>query len=134
MHCRVLVADDDPDLLQQVLASLTDAGAEAVGAASGAELLERLAEEGPFDLVITDLSMPWFTGFQVTHSVREAGLEIPVIVMTGHRGAALRDQVRSLGARVALLEKPFDAATLRAAVAHMLPDLASTGLPPTGTS
>ncbi len=123
MNCRVLVADDDPDMLQLVLMSLTDAGADAVGATTGAELLERIAEEGPFDLVITDVAMPWMTGFQVAHSVRAAGLEVPVIVMTGLRDSTLLAQVRKLGEHATLLRKPFDSQQLRDAVELMLPDM-----------
>ncbi len=120
MHARVLVADDDPDLLSVVVASLIAHGAEVVSATSGADLLEHLADDGPFDLIITDVAMPWMTGFQVAHSVREAGLEVPVLIMTGRDDPHLSDRVRSLGGRAALLRKPFDSTALDAAVASIL--------------
>ena len=121
MSWRVLVADDDPDLLETVAAALSAAGATVVRASSGAELLERVAEDGVFDLVITDVSMPWMTGLQVAHSMREVGLAIPLVVMTGVRDSTLPERVRSLGEDVTLLRKPFDLEQLRAAVLLRLP-------------
>ena len=120
MHARVLVADDDLDLLQIVVASLVQSGADVVSATTGADLLEHLADDGPFDLIITDVVMPWMTGFQVAHSVREAGLDVPVIIMTGRDDPNLADRVRALGGRAALLRKPFDAEALDAAVTALL--------------
>jgi DNA-binding response OmpR family regulator len=120
VHARVLVADDDPDLLEVVATSLTDSGAEVVRATTGADLLEHLADDGPFDLIITDIGMPWMTGFQVAHSVREAGLDVPVIIMTGRDDPSIPERVRSLGKRAALLRKPFDSEALGAAVASLL--------------
>jgi two-component system OmpR family response regulator len=120
MQARVLVADDDPDLLDIVVTSLTESGADVVSATSGADLLEHLADDGPFDLIITDVAMPWMTGFQVAHSVREAGLDVPVIIMTGRDDPGLTERVQSLGGRAALLRKPFDSQALDAAVAALL--------------
>lgn len=129
MACRVLVADDDPDLLASVVDSLIDAGADVVSATTGADLLERLAEDGPFDLVITDISMPWMTGLQVVLSAREAGLEMPVMFITGSDDRSLHRRVRSLGKRTLLLSKPFDSAQLRAAVMQLLPGSLSQAVP-----
>lgn len=129
MTCRVLVADDDPELLELVVDSLIDAGAQVVRATTGAELLERLAEEGPFDLVITDISMPWMTGLQVVLSIREVGLEVPVMFITGSGDPSLHDRVRSLGASTLLLRKPFDSAELRAAVTQLVPGSLSPAVP-----
>lgn len=120
MSLRVLVADDDPDLLEVIVEALTYQGAKVASASSGAELLERLAEESPFDLVITDVLMPWMTGLQVASSVREAGMEVPVIFMTGLEDASLIEKVRALQ-RTALLRKPFDAEQLQATVAKLVP-------------
>ena len=61
---RVLVADDDAELLEVVADTLIRLGADVIRASTGAELIERLAEYGPFDLIITDVAMPWMTGLQ----------------------------------------------------------------------
>jgi CheY-like chemotaxis protein len=57
-HAHVLVADDDPQLLDAVAEALTTMGADVIRATSGAELIDQLANAGPFDLVVTDVGMP----------------------------------------------------------------------------
>ncbi|MBL9014369.1 MAG: response regulator, partial [Myxococcales bacterium] len=60
---RILVADDDAALLDDVASVLESVG-EVTRAASGAELIEHLGEDGPYDLIVTDIAMPWMTGVQ----------------------------------------------------------------------
>lgn len=113
---RALVADDDTELLSLVTEALTKLGADVVAVTSGGELLEKLANAGRFDVIVTDISMPWMTGLQVMQSARTAGLPVPVVVMTALRDPELPAQVRSLGSRAELLHKPFSVNDLRAAV------------------
>jgi CheY-like chemotaxis protein len=117
---RVLVADDDPLLLATVADALTHLGAAVTRAASGAELIEQLANEGPFDLVVIDVSMPWMSGLQAMHAIRTAGLGIPVIVMTALPDERIPAQVRALGDNAALLRKPFDLTQLISAASTLL--------------
>ena len=128
---RILVADDDPDLLCSVAAALERLGAEVVRAQNGGELIERLAEEGPFALVVADVAMPWMSGLQVLHSARTAGLGIPVVVMTALKSERLVEQVQTLGRNAVLLRKPFDLEELESAVASLVSrrnDAGPTGL------
>jgi DNA-binding NtrC family response regulator len=104
---RVLIADDDAEFLQIVDTALRHLELEVITAVCGAELLDKLANEGEFDLVITDVAMPWMTGLQVMHSARAAGMQCPVIVMTALRHIDVARQVTNLGAHVQLLLKPF---------------------------
>lgn len=113
---RALVADDDPATLEMVTAVIERLGIEVTQAATGDELLEGIAEHGPFDVIVTDISMPWMTGLQVMHSVRTAGLPCPVVVMTGLRDPKIREQVATLGTRAVLLTKPFSLLELYAAL------------------
>lgn len=119
-HARVLVADDDADLLHTVASALERYGVEVVLARSGAELIQKMADEGPFALVVTDVSMPWMSGLDVIHSARHAGLGTPVIVMTALRDERVAERVRALGRGALLLTKPFRLADLMSAVAHFL--------------
>jgi two-component system KDP operon response regulator KdpE len=123
---RILVADDDPELLQLVVNALLVRGFDVVSATTGGELLEGIAEEGPFQLVITDVAMPWMTGLQVMHSARSAGLSCPVIVMTAMRSHKTAEQVAALGVEVQLLYKPFTIEDLDRAVRRALGDGASS--------
>jgi two-component system KDP operon response regulator KdpE len=117
---RILVADDDPELLQLVVNALLARGFDVVSATTGGELLEAVAEQGPFALVITDVAMPWMTGLQVMHSARSAGLSCPVIVMTALRSHKTAAQVAALGVEVQLLYKPFTIDDLEHAVGRAL--------------
>ena len=116
---RVLVADDDPEMLELVAnIAKRHLGAEVTRVATGHELLDAIAH-GAFDLVITDISMPWMTGLQVMHSARTAGLPVPVVVMTGMENPDLGVQVDALGTRARLLHKPFTLQELLAAVGEI---------------
>ena len=117
---RALVADDDVEMLSLVSLALRKFGADVVAVTSGGELLERLANDGAFDVIVTDISMPWMSGMQVMHSARTAGLPVPVVVMTALRDPTLPAQVTSLGAHAELLQKPFTIAELYAALRRCL--------------
>ncbi|HSD87982.1 MAG TPA: response regulator [Kofleriaceae bacterium] len=118
---RVLVADDDREMLDMVSRVLSRLGLDVIPATSGGDLLEKIANQGPFDLVVTDVSMPWMSGLQVMHSARSAGQLCPVIVMTGLRDQRTADEVRSLGVEVRRLNKPFSVDELESMVRASLP-------------
>jgi len=116
---RVLVADDDPEMLELVSnIARRHLNAEVTRAGTGHELLDAIAHD-PYDLVITDISMPWMTGLQVMHSARTAGLPVPVVVMTGMENPELAEQVEALGSRARLLHKPFTLQELLSAVGEI---------------
>jgi two-component system response regulator HydG len=103
---RLLIADDDLEMRSWLREVLGERGALILEADSGAELLRMLAEEGPFDLVITDVRMSWADGVQVLQMARTAGYETPFVVITAFANDRVRAQVAELGA--VLLEKPFE--------------------------
>ncbi|HEX8107704.1 MAG TPA: response regulator [Kofleriaceae bacterium] len=113
---RALVADDDLEILDMVSRALSQLGLEVITASSGSDLLDKVAEQGPFDLVVTDVAMPWMSGLQVMHSARTAGMRCPVIVITALRDSRTGDQVETLGAQVRRLNKPFSMGELEEAV------------------
>jgi two-component system OmpR family response regulator len=112
---RVMLADDDYDLLELIAGTLEDLGDEVV-CASSSGALERGIAAGGFDTVVTDVSMPEVTGLSVVQSARDAGQFIPTVVITGMRDRATSEQVAALGAHVALLYKPFSITDLRTAM------------------
>lgn len=119
---RALVADDDPEMLSLVCNALDRFDADVVAVASGGELLETIANGGPFDVIVTDIAMPWMSGLQVMQSARTAGMPVPVVVMTALRDPTLFDQVSSLGTHAELLYKPFTIDELFAALRSCLAD------------
>jgi DNA-binding response OmpR family regulator len=115
---RALVADDDAAMLTSVAQALAQLGYDVVRAESGGDLMDQLADEGPFDLLVTDIAMPWLDGLNAIRSMRIAGLATPVIVMTALRDEEISDQVRALSPAI-LLRKPFDLDDLEAGVAAL---------------
>src|SRR3990172_4681276 len=95
---RLLIADDDPDMRSWLREVLEARGARVAEADSGVDLLRVLSDEGPFDLVVSDVRMSWASGVQVLAMVRAAGYEIPFIVITAYADARVRAAVAQLGA------------------------------------
>jgi CheY-like chemotaxis protein len=118
-RARVLVADDDPEMLGAVADAVDRLGYEVVRARSGADLVDQYAQGGQFDLIISDISMPWMDGLKALRAMRTAGVTVPVIVMTALTNEQIPAQVRALGAHTRLLCKPFDLEQLEDAVAAL---------------
>jgi CheY-like chemotaxis protein/PAS domain-containing protein len=117
---RVLVVDDEPDVLRVVAKRLERLGCVVDTAVDGDDALERLlAAPSQWHLVLTDQTMPRRTGEQLLIAMRDAGLTVPVVVMSGYSATVTPDRMLALGAR-AFLAKPFDGAQLLEALAAAL--------------
>jgi CheY-like chemotaxis protein len=119
LHPYILVADDEEDMRAIVRHVLEPLPALIFEAASGLELIKAFARPDPFDLVVTDVRMPWANGLQVATSVRVAGIATPLIVMSAFGDDVLRKSVLNLG-NTMFLDKPFHPQALRSAVEAML--------------
>jgi len=80
---RILVADDHALLLEALVLLLAPVG-DVVGTATDGPSLLTLLDERESDLVITDLSMPGMSGFEVLRTMRQRPAPIPVLVLTMH--------------------------------------------------
>ncbi|MDO8288776.1 MAG: ATP-binding protein [Parvibaculum sp.] len=84
---RLLMIDDDPYVLEALVAMLEMDKHIVTGiidARDGLNAFKTALEEGqPFDVVITDLGMPYLDGNQVTHAIKEMSASTPVILLTG---------------------------------------------------
>jgi CheY-like chemotaxis protein len=116
---RIVIADDDPDSVDLLRLALGGPQIEICEAANGADLVDLLSESGPFDLIVTDVLMPWMEGLQVLYSARAAEIHTPALVITGLTRPDLQAKVDSLG-NAKLLRKPFGIPELRAAVADLV--------------
>jgi DNA-binding response OmpR family regulator len=112
---QVLVADDSDQMVGLIAAWLEDDGYAVVTATTGRQALDAAAVHHP-DVVLLDLIMPPPNGFEVCSRLRSLRPPPEIILMTGISDAAHLDRVTDLGA-VTLLRKPFEAATVVAAVA-----------------
>jgi CheY-like chemotaxis protein len=103
---RVVIAEDDDDMRSVLCELVSGLGVEVAEASSGGDLVVLLTDDQPVDLLITDVRMPWMTGFQVALSARNSGFGIPIIIVTAFPDDVIRAQVERLGNAV-LLAKPF---------------------------
>jgi len=108
MDKRVLVVDDDRLIREMTRDALVQEGFRVATAASGREALSRLGDEGPFDLVITDLSMREMDGMELLERVKRASPHTEVIVLTGYASLESALQAMRLGA-ADYLRKPVSA-------------------------
>jgi DNA-binding response OmpR family regulator len=114
---KILVADDDPDLLDLVAYALGQAGYLVVKARNGTDALTAYDAEAP-DLVILDINMPGATGFEVCASLRERGTT-PIIMLTARGDEQDLVKALELGADD-YLTKPFSPRTLLARIKALL--------------
>ncbi|KXH78311.1 response regulator transcription factor [Sporosarcina sp. HYO08] len=102
---KILVVDDDPNILQLVKIQLQDAGYVVLQATNGYEALEILANDRP-DLAIVDVMMPGMDGFTVTKEFKRT-TDIPVLLLTAK--GELEDKERGfLAGSDDYVVKPFE--------------------------
>ncbi|MBM4409948.1 MAG: response regulator transcription factor [Chloroflexi bacterium] len=80
MTAKILVADDEANIIKLLRLYLREAGYEVVAVRDGREALERFRAEAP-DLVVLDLMMPYLNGFDVCTEIRKDS-DVPVIMLT----------------------------------------------------
>lgn len=93
-QAKILVVDDDPDIIKATTRVLESQGYRVTTALNGEECLEKVQEESP-DLIIMDLLMPKLDGFGVCRALREnvkyaKYFDIPILVATAVREDASR--------------------------------------------
>jgi DNA-binding response OmpR family regulator len=114
---KVLVADDDRDLLGLIEFTLKQAGYVVVKAIDGQVALHAFENEGP-DIVILDINMPNASGFQVCEAIRQKS-QVPILMLTA-RGAE-EDLVKALDLGADdYMTKPFSPRTLIARIKALL--------------
>jgi DNA-binding response OmpR family regulator len=120
MGKRILVVDDDENILNLEKTILEQRGFEVTGAVGGAEALEVLGKE-TFDLVLLDVMMPEVDGFTVCRKIKEDPRlkELPVIFLTAKGGGEALAEGFESGA-VMYINKPFTANKLLTIVNTML--------------
>jgi CheY-like chemotaxis protein len=101
----ILVVDDEPGIVDVLVAVLGDAGHRALGAANGKDALQKLEVSLP-ELVLLDLEMPVMDGAQTLQSLRKDAryTDLPVIIMSGIPESMVKRRCRGFDA---VLRKPF---------------------------
>lgn len=100
---RLLIVDDDVNLLSFFQEELQQAGFEVTVKDNGADAIISAAEE-EFDLILLDMLMPGLDGIKVTRVLRKIIPNVPIIGLTGYVGRGYLSQAMGLG--VPILTKP----------------------------
>ena len=111
---RVLIVDDDPEIVQAVTVRLGAAGYDVIAAPDGEQGLERALEARP-DVIIMDIQLPTMDGLTALAQIHahSATRSTPVVVLSAC--SSVRNHALELGARY-FLDKPYNAKTLLAAI------------------
>ena len=105
---KILIADDEPNMLKVVKFRLAKMGYDVTIAANGKEALEKAREIKP-DLILLDFHMPFLNGDEACQLIKaDATIKhIPVILMTGSSKKVTEENIRMIGADDQIL-KPFE--------------------------
>ena len=122
---RILVVEDDPEMLSLLTDELSDEGYAVTQAPDGADASLKIAHE-TFDLVVTDMKMPNMGGLDLLSAVQESRPGIPVIMITAFGDRSSFIDAYKMGA-VDYISKPFRMLDLKNAVKKALNNAGSRG-------
>ncbi|GAB3864821.1 response regulator [Dactylosporangium cerinum] len=115
---RILVVDDEQDVLELIVKRLRADGHEVLAAASGDAALEQVARHGLPDGAILDVDLPGMDGIDLLLRLRELRADLPAMFLTVLWDGAVVARVRDTGALY--LRKPFTTESLRTALDMVL--------------
>ena len=122
---RVLVVDDEPNIVLSLEFLMQQAGFEVSTAEDGEKALEQVAATQP-DLLLLDISLPGISGFEVLEQLRqqEAYRRLPIIMLTAHGREVEKEKGLALGADD-YVTKPFSTQQLVEKVKALLQEQSS---------
>ena len=103
---RVLIVEDDPDLLVVLRVNLTAMGVEPILAGDGRTAISRIEAERP-DAVVLDVMLPGIDGWSVLEDLHAMGDPVPIVVCSAKKDVQDMERARELGAS-GYVVKPFD--------------------------
>lgn len=117
---KILLVDDEPDLVQMISLRLKSVGYEVVTACDGQEALEQVKQTKP-DLLILDLMLPKLDGYKVCRLLKfdERTKELPILIFTARAQEQDIKLASECGAD-AYLTKPFEAKVLLGKLQELL--------------
>ena len=117
---RILVADDDPDLLDLLMMDLAYQGYEVLSAANGKDALQTALKE-QLDLVLLDVMMPYIDGYHVAYELtNKLGAKAPRIMTMTSRDTVKEKGIALMSGATEVLQKPFEMAKLHERIAAVL--------------
>jgi len=127
---RILVADDDPDLLELLKMDLDFQGYEVLAAANGKDALQIGLSER-LDLVLLDVMMPYIDGYHVAYELTtKLGDKAPRIMIMTSRDTIKEKGIALMSGAMEVLQKPFEMVKLHERVAGILAGKPKPAVPP----
>jgi DNA-binding response OmpR family regulator len=114
---KILVIDDDEEMRSLLKDFAEEEGYEADSVEKGTYALKKLITES-FDLIITDIRMPGFSGLEILPELKKLQPTTPIVVITAFGGEEVYHKALSRGAD-AYLEKPVHLSKLRKLIHEM---------------
>ena len=117
---RILVVDDDETVVELESIRLQRFGYAVTACHSVQAALDAVADApDAFDLVLTDYAMPGMNGLELVRELRERGVEVPIVLMSGFSAQVSETDVHQAGVST-FLRKPVDSHVLRATLKELL--------------
>jgi len=104
---KILFVEDEVDLITIISETLSKLGANFITANNGEEGLQALKDNPDIQLVVTDINMPILNGIDMIRKIREAGNDIPCVIMSAHTEPEYLKSADELNVKDYIL-KPFD--------------------------
>jgi DNA-binding response OmpR family regulator len=118
---RILLVDDDPDILAGMEIAFRAEGAETLRAVDGEAALAAIRSSAP-DLVVLDMMLPRASGLLVLEKLRQAPSAPPIVMITANRGRRHQQFAESLGVEAYLVKPVPLQRLLEVAAAWLGPD------------
>jgi two-component system alkaline phosphatase synthesis response regulator PhoP len=117
---RILIADDDPDLLDLLQMDLNHQGYDTLTAANGQDALQ-IAMAEKIDLILLDVMMPYIDGYHVAYEVTtKLGPKAPCIIIMTSRDTTREKGIALMSGAREVIQKPFELVKLHECVAASL--------------
>jgi DNA-binding NtrC family response regulator len=115
---RILIVEDEPNV-RLVFRTALESNEYMISVSENGENALRWLEQEPISLVLLDLKLPGIGGLEILRRLRDAGSDVPVVVITAHDSVVNAVEAMKLGA-IDFLSKPLTPEALRQVVAEVL--------------
>ncbi|MEJ1095674.1 MULTISPECIES: response regulator [unclassified Pseudoxanthomonas] len=114
---KILMVDDDENILEVVEETLRDLGFDVIAARHGTEALELLQQHDDIDVLFTDVAMPGnLSGVELARRARETHPQLMILLASGYASSSLPD----LPTRCEFVSKPYRVTDLSRKIAEMM--------------
>ncbi len=108
---RILVVDDEPNMLRLLKTILMDRTGYEVATTNNPLEVSKLLQEQPYDLVVTDLKMPLVDGIDLIDIIKKINADLPIIIITAYGTIETAEEAIQKGA-YDFITKPFRKETI----------------------